>query len=72
MSKQKIKFKKHNDGCWWPDENNKALIWQQGVLVTHITDTAVMLGSVREPLGSQPRDEKIDTWLNDNIEWIEP
>ena len=54
---------------WWPDEPNKALLWQQGVHVTHITDTDVGLGNLVGPLGSQARDAVVDKWLNEHIEW---
>lgn len=65
-----IRFKVGDDGFWWPDEPNKALLWQQGVFVTHITDTDVGLGSCREPLGSQSRDEIVDKWLDERVEWV--
>ena len=63
----KFKFKRDGDR-WVPDEANKALVWQQGVMVIAITDTDVHLGSCREPLGSQPRDKIVDDWLDENVE----
>jgi len=65
----KVKFKRDGDR-WVPDEANKALIWQQGVMVIGITDTHVHLGSCREPLGSLPRTNIVDAWLDINVEMV--
>lgn len=66
----RIKFEKRDDGKWWPTEANKFLLWQQGVFVLNVSDTDVFLGSIWEPLGSQKRDEIVDEWLDENIEWV--
>ena len=65
----KIRFKQNGDR-WLPDEGNKFLSWQDGVIVIWISKTDVGLGNCREPLGSQPRDKVVNDWLDEHVELV--
>ncbi len=71
-NQDKIRFKRASKVSrhWNPDESNKVLVWEQGVMVIGIDDTHIYLGTLREPLGSQPRDQIVDDWLDHHVEWV--
>jgi len=64
----KMRFRKDGDR-WFPDEDNKALMWQDGVMVLSFSKTQVGLGDCREPLGQIEIDGKIQDWLDDHVEY---
>lgn len=65
----KVRFEKDEKGIWWHKDNGAALGWGQGIMVIWISDTDVGLGTLREPIGSQPRDKFIDEWLDENVDF---
>ena len=65
---EKIRFSREGDHYVNTDEN-AVLGWQQGVHVTAIYPSYVVLGSLTEPIGTMPRDEVVDNYLYRNVEW---
>jgi len=64
----KVRFRKEGDR-WVADEANKALLWQPGVMVISFSKTHVGLGTCLEPVGQIEIDEKVQDWLDENVEY---
>jgi len=64
----KVRFRKDGD-YWVADDANKALVWQQGVMVIGFSKTSVGLGTCREPVGEIEIDEKVQDWLDEHVEY---
>ena len=64
----KVCFRKEDDR-WVANDANKVLLWQQGVWVISFSKTHVGLGTCREPVGQIEIDEKIQDWLDENVEY---
>ncbi len=65
----KVKFTWDKDH-WSHSDDKAALGWQQGVMVCSIWPDCVGLGTIREPVGTQPRDKIVDDYLLANVEFI--